>query len=57
MLKSKDKIEVALTAALVAESVLQLMGAESKTSAKIIMSETVERMMKLDQTIKALVED
>jgi len=57
MLKSKDKIEIALMAGLVAESVLQIMGVASKVSAKIIMNETAERFVKLDNKIKALEEN
>ena len=57
MLSGKEKIDLALRAGLVAESVLQLMRIGSKTHAKLILNQTAERFLELDQKIKELPED
>ncbi len=54
MLKNQDQIEIALMSALVAESVLQLVSVASVISAKRIMSETVDKLLKLDEKVKKL---
>lgn len=57
MLSGKEKIDLALRAGLVAESVLQLMRTGSKTHAKFILNQTAERFMELCQKIKEFPED
>ena len=56
-MESKDKVDLAIRAGLVAKSVLQLMACNSKTLAKLIMGETIGYFTDLDKKIKELPED
>jgi hypothetical protein len=56
-MESKDKIEIALMAGLLAKDVLELQHASSKLVAKVMMGQVVDGMMKLDKRINSLPED
>ncbi len=56
-MNAKDKVDLALRAALVARSVLQLMNASSKRLAGLIMTETVGLVLDLKEAVKKLPED
>lgn len=57
MMESKDKIDLAPRAGLVAHSVLQLIGTSGKFHARIVMQDLIKHVMDLDKKIKELPED
>lgn len=57
MLNTKDKIDLAIRAGLVAESVLGLMRVNHKDLAKLILNETGKLFLDLDKKIESLTED
>lgn len=57
MLNTKDKIDLAIRAGLVAESVLGLMRVNHKDLAKLILNQTGKLFLELDKKIEALPED
>lgn len=57
MLSNKDNVDLALRAALVAETVLQFTKTGNKYHAKLIMTATRERFLELQQKVESLPED
>lgn len=56
-MESKDKIDIALRAGIVAREVLSLVGTSGKFHAKIVMVSVVKSVMELDQKIQSLPEE
>ncbi len=54
---AKDKVDIAIRAAIVAHSVLQLINTSGKFHAKIVMQDLVNHVMDLDKKVKSLPED
>lgn len=54
---SKDKIDIALRAGIVAREVLNLVGTSGKFHSKIVMVSVVKAVAELDQKIKSLPEE
>jgi hypothetical protein len=57
MMESKDRIDLALRAALIAKQILDLTRPVSKTSAWLIMNEARKMTIDLAEKIKTLPED
>ena len=54
MIPSRERIELALLAGMLAKDALSLLTVTNKPAARIGMSQIVDSMMKLDRAIKAL---
>ena len=57
MMDSKDKVDIAIRASILARDALDMLHTPNKTIALMGMARIVDRMMDLDRAIKALPED
>lgn len=56
-MESKDKIEIALRAGMVAADVLELQKTSSKLVAKLTLNQVIKGLIELENKIKSLPED
>lgn len=56
-MESKDKVDLAIRGAIIAQAVLKMLGVRSKVHAKVILADLIDHVKTLDAKIKELPAD